>query len=101
MEQRAGRGLHQQVETVETADVRTGRDRAAETTIPGDGTLRDGWKTPPSSSHNVPAASKVRESELESHVHASDLHQNCGRALGAVALPQGGGAPVPRRALRL
>src|SRR5690606_19719820 len=33
-----------------------------------------------SSSHNVPAASKVRESELESHVHASDLHQNCGRA---------------------
>src|SRR5690606_16929325 len=46
MEQRAGRGLHQQVETVETADVRTGRDRAAETTIPGDGTLRDGWKTP-------------------------------------------------------
>src|SRR5690606_31863124 len=45
MEQRAGRGLHQQVETVETADVRTGRDRAAETTIPGDGTLRDGWKT--------------------------------------------------------
>src|SRR5690606_18615189 len=42
MEQRAGRRLHQQVETVETADVRTGRDRAAETAIPGDGTLRDG-----------------------------------------------------------
>src|SRR5690606_14300243 len=46
MEQRAGRRLHQQVETIETADVRTGRNRAAETTIPGDGTLRDGRKKP-------------------------------------------------------
>ena len=33
-----------------------------------------------SSSHNVPAASKVRESELESNVHTSELHQKCGRA---------------------
>ena len=33
-----------------------------------------------SSSHNVPAASKVRESDLESNVHTSDLHQKCGRA---------------------
>jgi len=40
-----------------------------------------------SSSHNVPAASKVRESELESHVHASDLHQNCGRAIATPTLP--------------